>query len=109
MKHSELPWVFKENPENREQEYILDYGLSYQVYDNNGDVLFDDRTYYETAPSKENAALIVRAVNCFYPMLEVLKMTKDDLDDLIENGQDQMKDSAGYKAICNAITAAEKE
>lgn len=40
-------------------------GIGYEVIDEKGDLVFDDQTYYPSAPSAEHARLIVEAVNAY--------------------------------------------
>lgn len=66
QKHTPLPWVFEEIKENPRNTYRVFYTNIYEP-------ILDDSHYEETAPKKEDAEFIVRAVNSHYQMLEALK------------------------------------
>lgn len=46
-------------------------GVGYQVVDESGEVIFDNQTYYPSAPSEKWAELIVAAVNAMLAAREV--------------------------------------
>lgn len=76
--HTPTPWVFKDLA----KEYNDEGSPSYEVCGGDGKTtyLFDDTAYYPSAPSKDDAAHIVKCVNTHEELLGVLEEAREFVD-----------------------------
>lgn len=66
--HRPLPWKIEIEDDSDRSYLVLDKTCDYM-----DDSVFDDVTYYPTAPDLDTAKFIVKSVNCHYQLLEALK------------------------------------